>query len=66
MALEASYQRAGVRFLTHDVRTAFDERSDVSRMYNTSRTVPTFLFFVDGAVVGVDVDLLTCEGGVWM
>ncbi len=51
MALEASYQRAGVRFLTHDVRTEFDERSDVAHLYNTSRTVPTFLFFVDGAVV---------------
>lgn len=50
MALEAGYQRAGLRFLTHDVRNEFDEVSDIARMYK-ARTVPRFLFFVDGAVV---------------
>lgn len=50
MALEAGYQRAGLRFLTHDVRNEFDEVSDVACMYK-ARTVPMFLFFVDGAVV---------------
>ena len=50
MAREAGYQRAGLRFLTHDVRNEFDEVSDIARMYK-ARTVPRFLFFVDGAVV---------------
>lgn len=46
----AARQRAGVRFLAHDVHNEFDDRSDISRLYGV-RTVPSFLFFVDGAVV---------------
>lgn len=50
LAAQAAQQRAGVRFLSHDINDEFDHRSAVARMYGV-RTTPSFLFFVDGAVV---------------
>lgn len=47
---QAAQQRAGVRFLRHDVRTAHDDVSDVARLYRI-RAVPTFVFLVGGAKV---------------
>jgi len=51
MCSEAEYQRAGVRFLQHDVRTDYDEPSDVARLYRI-RATPSFAFFSDGSKVG--------------
>ncbi|GAB4820332.1 hypothetical protein N2152v2_007378 [Parachlorella kessleri] len=48
--LDCRRQRARVVFMAHDVLDEFDLPSDVARCYNV-RTVPRFLFLVDGAVV---------------
>lgn len=48
--VQAEYQRAGVRFLQHDVRTDYDEPSDVARLYRI-RATPSFAFFSDGSKV---------------
>jgi hypothetical protein len=48
--VQCAQQRAGVRFMRHDVLDEFDHRSTVARMYGV-RSVPTFLFFVEGALV---------------
>lgn len=50
--MQAEYQRAGVRFLQHDVRTEYDEPSDVARLYRI-RATPSFAFFSDGSKVSV-------------
>lgn len=41
---------SGVLFCKHDAQTEYDTRSDVSKMYRIS-SVPTMLFFIDGALV---------------
>jgi len=48
---QAAQQRAGVRFLKHDIRTEHDDASDVARLYRI-RATPTFAFLVGGAKVG--------------
>jgi len=47
---ESRSQRAGIIFLSHDVINEFDYPSDVARYY-AIKSVPRFLFFVDGALV---------------
>jgi hypothetical protein len=43
-------QRAGIVYLQHDVYDEFDSPSDICRYYRV-KSVPRFLFFVDGAVI---------------
>ncbi|KAK9807057.1 hypothetical protein WJX72_012249 [[Myrmecia] bisecta] len=50
LCMEASKQRAGVRFLTHDVRNEFDDLTDIARLYGV-RAVPSFVFLSGGAKV---------------
>ena len=50
-AAEAAAARSGVVFLTHDVRDAFDDVTDLARLHRV-RAVPAVLFFAGGAVVG--------------
>lgn len=50
MCTEAVQQRAGVQFLQHDIRTEYDDLSDVARLYNV-RATPSFAFLVGGAKV---------------
>ena len=47
---ESAAQRAGLRFLKHNVRNEFDDVSDVARMFGV-RGTPCFLFLVGGAKV---------------
>jgi hypothetical protein len=47
---QAVQQRAGVQFLQHDIRTEYDDLSDVARLYNV-RATPSFAFLVGGAKV---------------
>eukprot|EP00204_Picochlorum_oklahomense_P002767 CAMPEP_0118797552 /NCGR_PEP_ID=MMETSP1161-20130426/92_1 /TAXON_ID=249345 /ORGANISM="Picochlorum oklahomensis, Strain CCMP2329" /LENGTH=165 /DNA_ID=CAMNT_0006724749 /DNA_START=167 /DNA_END=664 /DNA_ORIENTATION=+ len=41
---------SGVLFCKHDAQTEYDTRSDVSQLYRIT-SVPTILFFADGALV---------------
>ncbi len=50
VTVQAQHQRAGVRFLQHDVHTEYDDLSDVARLYRV-RATPSFAFFVDGSKV---------------
>lgn len=50
IAVKEAYQGSGVVFLQHDVRSEFDELSDLARQYRI-RHVPCFGFFVEGALV---------------
>lgn len=43
-------EHTGVLFCKHDAHTEYDTRSDVSQMYRIT-SVPTILFFADGALV---------------
>ncbi|KAK9839314.1 hypothetical protein WJX81_007280 [Elliptochloris bilobata] len=45
---EAGGQRAGVRFLKHNVRDDFDDLTDVAAFYSV-KSVPSFLYLVGGA-----------------
>ena len=47
---QASDQRAGVKFLTHNVRDEFDDVTEIARLYRI-KTVPCFGFFAGGAMV---------------
>lgn len=50
MLLQSERQRAGVRFLQHDIRTEYDDLSGVARLYGV-RATPSFAFLVGGAKV---------------
>lgn len=45
-------QRAGVRFLTHNVRDEFDDVTHIARLYRI-KTVPCFAFLSEGAMVSL-------------
>ena len=47
---QACSQRAGVRFLKHNVRDEFDDVTDIARLYRI-KNVPCFVFFSGGAMV---------------
>ncbi len=47
---QAGGQRAGVRFLKHNIRDDFDDLTDVAAFYRV-KSVPSFLFLVGGAQV---------------
>jgi thiol-disulfide isomerase/thioredoxin len=49
-SLAASAEYPGVVFLKHDVRDAFDEATDLSRLHRV-RSTPTLLLFRGGAAV---------------
>ena len=48
--LQACSQRAGVKFLKHNVRDEFDDVTDIARLYRI-KNVPCFVFFSGGAMV---------------
>ncbi len=45
---QAAGQRAGVRFLKHNIRDEFDDVTDIAAFYRV-KSVPSFLFLVGGA-----------------
>lgn len=47
---DSNNQKAGIVFLKHDIMNEYDFPSDISRYYAV-KSVPRFLFFVEGAVV---------------
>lgn len=47
---QACNQRAGVKFLKHNVRDEFDDITDIARLYRIKH-VPCFVFFSGGAMV---------------
>ena len=51
LCAESAAQRAGLRFLKHNVRNEFDDPSDVARMFRV-RATPCFVFLDGGAKVG--------------
>ena len=54
---QACRQKAGVRFLMHNVRDAFDDLTDIAALYRI-KAVPAFVFFVGGAqVLHCDFDM---------
>ncbi len=50
LCAESAAQRAGLRFVKHNVRNEFDDPSDVARMFGV-RSTPCFVFLVGGAKV---------------
>lgn len=48
--LQACSQRAGVKFLKHNVRDEFDDITDIARLYRI-KNVPCFVFISGGAMV---------------
>ena len=50
--LQAQSQRAGVKFLKHNVRDDFDDVTDIARLYRI-KNVPCFVFFSGGAMVSL-------------
>ena len=56
LCAESAAQRAGLRFLKHNVRNEFDDASDVARMFGV-RATPCFVFFVGGAKVPLPLPL---------
>ena len=54
LCAESAAQRAGLRFVKHNVRNEFDDASDVARMFGV-RSTPCFVFLVGGAKARLSV-----------